>query len=127
MQRDFQRSKVYAWENSEFEKAQEKLTLTQCRDLASQLYGARVKVKDGRGRRKACAFHRRYPTIALPRWSRIEWVVAHEVAHLLHRTDDVPGHGAIWMRSYILLLEQLGHDAERVTRSAIDYGLKVAK
>jgi hypothetical protein len=108
-QRDFQRSKVYAWERQMFPQMHtENLNLYECKLTASNLYGKRVKVKDGRGRRNACAFARGYPTIALPKWARNEVVICHEVAHLLHRFDDTPWHGARFMRSYIELLDLEG-------------------
>lgn len=126
--RDFQRSKVYAWENKMFwrEHEETKYTLDECRELAASLYGARVKVKDGRGRGAACAFWDRYPTIALPRWARNDIVIAHEVAHLFFRNDkSIPGHGALWMAKYIELLGKVGHDVDLTRESAIEFGLKV--
>ena len=123
--RDFQRSKVYAWENETFPHIrEEQWTLSQCEAFAKQLYGARVKIKDGRGRRSACAHHRRYPTISLPKWARNKWVVAHEVAHLKTRHDlSIPAHGAIFMGVYLGFLRTCtGVD---YTECAKDYGLKV--
>jgi hypothetical protein len=124
--RDFQRSKVYAWEHETFPKNEEKFTLIECHELAAKLYGARVKVKDGRGRRMACSYIRRYPTIALPKWARNEIVIAHEVAHLFFRNDlTIPAHGALWMCKYLELLGRLGLDEDRLRQSAVAYGLKV--
>lgn len=125
--RDFQRSKAYTWENKMFPHNEEtKLSLVECRELAAQLYGARVKVKDGRGRRRACAFWDRYPTIALPRWARNDVVVAHEVAHLFFRGDrSLPSHGATWLGKYIELLASLGYDENSLRQSAVEFGLKV--
>ena len=42
--------------------------------------GHHVVVKDGRGRRRACAIGN---VIKMPRHARFEWVVIHEVAHTL--------------------------------------------
>jgi hypothetical protein len=81
--RDFQRSKVYSWERAVFGRPTEKLTLEQCAELAKKLCGFKVTVKDGRGRRKACAYYETR-TIALPKWARCEWVVIHECAQPAH-------------------------------------------
>lgn len=124
--RDFQRSKVYAWEHVVFRNCyNEDLPLDRCREIAARLYGARVKVTDGRGRRRACAYDLRYPTIALPRWARCQWVIAHEVAHLVHRADDIPAHGGTWMRTYLDLLSLLGYDSQALENNAREYGLRV--
>jgi hypothetical protein len=102
--RDFQRSKVYSWERAVFGRPTEKLTLEQCAELAKKLCGFKVTVKDGRGRRKACAYYETR-TIALPKWARCEWVVIHECAHLLTDREHA-SHGAHYMKNYIRLLDQ---------------------
>lgn len=135
-ERDAQRSKVYQWEFDTFRDDLEKrntpdfLTLSECRALAADLYGKQVVVKDGRGRRNACAYDRRLPTIALPTWARTPWVIAHEVAHLnMNLIDrDLPGHGSLFMRENVRLLARVGVDTERALwQSAKDYGLKVTR
>lgn len=124
-QRDFQRSKVYSWERTRY-NFREALSLGECKQLATQLYGKRVKVKDGRGRRGACAYWDRYPTIAIPRPLRCPEVVAHEVAHLMFRNTEVPWHGALWLKEYIKLLGCIGYDTFDLKQDARAYGLKVA-
>ena len=128
--RDQQREKVYRGERQRFGDAiyTERLSLDQCRQLAASLYGKRVIVKDGRGRRNACAFNRSLPTIALPRWARNEIVVAHEVAHLhtFRAGKDLPAHGSTFMRKYLNLLLSLGHPQD-VEDDARAFGLKVRR
>ena len=135
--RDFQRSKVYSWERAVFGRPTEKLTLEQCAELAKKLCGFKVTVKDGRGRRKACAYYERR-TISLPKWARCEWVVIHECAHLLTDLDHA-AHGAHYMKAYIGLLEQHGPASglpygpgvdgveQGLTECAKRFGLKVAE
>ena len=131
-QRDAQRSKVYAWERAavapHFKNTKE-LTLDECKELARQLYGARVVVKDGRGCRSALAYtSRRVATIGLPKWARTPWVVAHEVAHWkAHRIDKgAPAHGGIFMAEYCKLLAEVGLDHDTMVVDALDNGLKVS-
>ena len=47
----------------------------------SEVVPRKVRVKDGRGRRSACASYLSM-SISLPRWSRKDWIVLHELAHL---------------------------------------------
>ena len=126
MARDFQRSKVYAWEFKQFPQMKSGgMTLDECKALAARMWGARVIVKDGRGRRNACAFTSApRAKIALPRWARTKEVVAHEVAHLLN--DSGAAHGGIFMGEFITLLaEHCGHDKAALTESATGFGLRV--
>ena len=129
--RDFQRSKVYEWERISFPAFKEEMQLFECKELASALYGKRVKVKDGRGTRSACAYPNRYPTISLPRWARNRIVVAHEVAHLYIRSEwrqgNLPPHGSTFMRIYIgLLCDKMElYEYDELEQSARDFGLKV--
>lgn len=135
--RDFQRSKVYSWERAVFGRPTEKLTLAQCAELAQKLCPFKVTVKDGRGQRKALAYHASR-TISLPKWSRNEWVVIHECAHLL-TGQEYASHGAQYMKVYIELLEKYGPTSglpygpgvdgveQGLTECARRYGLKVAE
>jgi len=126
--RDFQRSKVYSWQQSVFGRPTEKLTLEQCAELAEKICGFKVIVKDGRGRRKACAYQGSR-TIALPKWARNERVVIHECAHLLTDREHA-SHGAQYMKNYIELLEKYGPTSGLpydLTECARRYGLKVAE
>jgi putative metallohydrolase (TIGR04338 family) len=48
---------------------------------ALDIWVEHVRVKDGRGRRKAGA-DSEGDTILLPKWSRVRWVILHELAHI---------------------------------------------
>ena len=79
--RDFQRKRLYEFEESVFEKHPQNLILTleECKSLARK-YNPSVLVKDGRGRRHAGASFEDN-LITLPIWSRQTVIVLHEVAH----------------------------------------------
>lgn len=130
MARDFQRTKVYTWEFMQFPKMKSGgLSLDQCKALAATMYGSHVTVRDGRGRRRACAFPSlRHATIALPVWARTPEIVAHEVAHLVaaRRKDATSAHGGIFMGEYLTLLaSHCGQDREALAHSAREFGLRV--
>lgn len=72
-------------------------------------------VYDGRGRRRAggCAFF-----ITMPRWSRNEGIVLHELAHTICQREHgtmIAGHGwqfcAIYLKLVLYLLGREAHDA----------------
>jgi len=126
--RDFQRSKVYSWERAVFGRPTEKMTIDQCVEFAEKICGFKVEVKDGRGRRKACAY-RNSRTISLPRWARCEWVVIHECSHLL-TPNEFASHGAEYMGIYIEMLEKHGPASGfpyGLAESAKRFGLRVLK
>lgn len=128
--RDFQRSAVYAWEFKQFPRMKSGgMTLDECKALAERMWGKRMHVADGRGRRNACAFiYDPMPKIALPKWARTKEVVAHEVAHwLVKRTSKgAPAHGGIFVGHYLTLLaEHCGYDRDELVRSATAAGLRV--
>jgi len=87
--RDYQRSRVYRWEQSEWwwadhyrtpGKAPE-LSLDDMRRLAVEIVGRSVRVKDGRGRGRAAGCSRSR-TIWMPKWTRTVPVLCHELAHV---------------------------------------------
>jgi|SRR5688572_8246986 len=130
---DFQRNKVYSWERVTFtsdEHYKGSLTLEECKELAAKMYGARVVVKDGRGRSHAGAcVSKRVATITLPIWARNPLVVAHEVAHIQNYrfSKDSSAHGGVFMWFFIeLLSKHCGKDRDTLTKSARDFGLRVA-
>ena len=118
MIRDYQRKKVYAaeaefrssWKGTHFE------TLHELRDYVKAVTTSPwwqsvsttrdIRVLDGRGRRKACAWWNpktshldedcRY-TIAMPKWARCEQITLHELAHILSVTErDFPIFPSGW-------------------------------
>ena len=92
--RDFQRSKLYRFEEAVLQRhpLNKALSLEQCCALARK-YNHTVVVKDGRGRRHAGASYDEN-LISLPRWSRQTVIVLHEVAHTLVDEHRYPYHGA---------------------------------
>lgn len=76
-----------------------------------------VDVKDGRGRRSAVAFKFRFAgVLRMPRWSRTELVICHELAHLL-TSSNAPSHGREFCRNYLALLDRwCGNGLGRVLR-----------
>jgi putative metallohydrolase (TIGR04338 family) len=94
--RDSQRQKVYDAEDLVFHKSlpPEYETVAECQefvdhvtasDVWTKVLGVRtwapVKVRDGRGRRRAGA-RSEDDELLLPRWSRSRWVILHELAHI---------------------------------------------
>ena len=102
--RDFQRQKLYRFEQTVLEKhpLNEKLTLGDCTVLALK-YNPTIVVKDGRGRRHAGASFED-DLITLPIWSRQTVIVLHEVAHTLTDDRKYPYHGAEFVGLLIGLL-----------------------
>jgi putative metallohydrolase (TIGR04338 family) len=132
--RDSQRAKVYKAENAAFAHSplSSAPTLPSIPDI--EIYIAKVwsskrvqalfaspseasrppRVGDGRGRRSACAFTNE---IRMPLSTRREWVVLHELAHVINRrgSEIVAGHGWEFCATYLqLVLYMMGrehHDA----------------
>lgn len=112
--RDSQRAKVY--------RAQEQLpkgrylkTMAEMRAYVDEIHSTRwfqkrwlrphnIKVRDGRGRRNACAY---WGAIKMPKWSRYEIYILHEMAHLMPKgvNHTVASHGREFVKNFIALLE----------------------
>jgi putative metallohydrolase (TIGR04338 family) len=81
-----------------------------------------IQVTDGRGRRSACAMGSN--RICMPRWSRSELVILHEVAHCLlavdySRSRECGAHGWRFAEIYLALVRnRMGTEAERALREA---------
>ena len=104
--RDFQRKKLYRFEEAVLEKhfLNRMLSLRECGTLARK-YNPKIDVRDGRGRRHAGASYEDN-LITLPRWSRQTVIVLHEVAHTLVDDQKFPYHGAEFVGLLIGLLAQ---------------------
>ena len=104
--RDFQRQKLYTFEEATLQKhsLNQDLTLIECTTLARK-YNPRIKVKDGRGRRHAGASFEEN-LITLPRWSRQTVIVLHEIAHTFVDDRKYPHHGAEFVGVLFALLSQ---------------------
>ena len=131
---DFQKNKVFAWQRSAFTHAehyQGSLSLEECADMAAKMYGARVIVKKGREGTSAMArISKKQATITLPSWAMNPMVVAHEVAHWHNYRfcKSSSAHGGVFMYFYIDLLARFcGKDAEALTKSALEFGLRVTR
>lgn len=113
--KDFQRKKVYDWEQEEFGWDTEELTLIECQLLVNKILN-RVVVTDGRGRRRGAADTFMY-RIMLPKWARKKWYVLHECAHFLAYDK----HGPKFVREYCNLLSQFyKKDIDSLYRSLED-------
>ena len=86
---------------------------------------APVTVSDGRRRRRACAYGTR--EIGMPRATRTQWVVLHELAHVVcarvesgMRYDErTPGHGWRFAEIYLYLVKtHLGQDRHDALKAA---------
>lgn len=125
-ERDNQRSKVYAWEESTFNPAS-MMELSEIRKLVTRVahdYGMsfrKVRVGDGRGRRRAC-YDPNTRQIKLPRWSRKRWIVCHELAHwieVVQHPDRCAWHGRQFVGLYMELLRRYdGRDLRSMMDSA---------
>lgn len=128
--KDFQRQKVYNWENSFFSYGPgndyvKRMTLDECKALIKKIFRRNTPcVKDGRGTR--------YPRggrwkINLPVWSRKNWIVLHECAHAKcdfnHEYDN---HGPLFMRTYVELLHKhLSIPYSEIIPHARERGVKI--
>lgn len=77
--------------------------------------GKTIKVKDGRGRSSACGDSWTC-SISMPRWSRTEGVILHEVAHVLtdyiYGREGVAAHGPEFAKTYAALVKRwMGREA----------------
>jgi hypothetical protein len=138
--RDSQRKRVYEAERALFpdDLFPPDLTLLQAEALVGRIYmDARYRhldrlrpippaVKDGRGRRRA-GYCRARHAIALPRWARRVWVVAHEVAHAFLDHNRHAGHGEEFVAVYLDVLQRhAGMDASVLRTGFVARGVRVA-
>ncbi len=89
-----------------------------CCDAAGIDYPARIDLLPGARARNA---FQRLNTITLPQWARNEWVILHELAHVIiwynsyknkYFERQFAGHGPEWASMYLWLVrEMLGKDA----------------
>lgn len=126
-QRDSQRSKVYAAEDAAFTRnaAPTMKSLDEVEAYVKKVLGSawfqkrylicNVNVEDGRGRRNAYA-NALTNTIKMPKWSRSEWVILHEISHLVSSLN--PAHGWQFCENYLALVQHfLGKEsADRLRR-----------
>ena len=110
--RDTQKLRVYRAGWALAEKAPERLSLEQARDLVDRAlaaYGEKPIARVGDGRRARVA-RGGYDHVTLPRWSRTTPIVLHEAAHVVMarkgRDDDAAPHGPEYARVFVDLLRR---------------------
>ena len=134
--RDYQRSRVYKWERGYWgQESRVLMSLGECATLAGNVLRSMgwdwvefPRFKDGRGRRRAGATS---SWVALPRWSRMEWVVVHELAHTVDTQMRVSGrrrpwHGPVFVRLYVEMMGSLGYCTDEAQDSLDAAGIDVA-
>jgi putative metallohydrolase (TIGR04338 family) len=142
--RDSQRKRVYTAERAAFPDCSETSdpTLPTVEDIEryvkkvwgskrvqaafprSTLHYSRVpEVADGRGCRRAIAYGTYQITI--PKWARREWVVLHELAHIivererLHPKNEIADHGWHFCEVYLkLVLYMMGREAHDALKAS---------
>lgn len=135
--RDTQRSRLYASENFLQSRGPRYETVDEMQAYVDRLLrsawfkrrwprtaGGGIEVRDGRGRSRACAttdWAQRI--IKMPRWSRSQAVVLHEIAH--HCTDeahgvrDVAAHGWQFAATLLeLVTHEMGAEAGQDLRAS---------
>lgn len=129
--RDYQRSRVYAWEREclfPLYSNETNLSLEDCyniiKEAASKAFWVKfragcISLSDGRGHRNAVSYG---GTIALPRWARQTMVVLHELAHEICPSQEM--HGPQFVHTYIRLVNLVtGRCKEAMRREAVDMGV----
>jgi putative metallohydrolase (TIGR04338 family) len=136
--RDFQKSKVYVAETDaglgqrilKVDEIQAWIDqITGTRWWRSRCYIEKLRVFDGRGTRKAYGGYfglwhsgKRGWGISMPRWSRYQLYILHELAHILIdqvRDTTVPHHGREFCRHLLALVGRwMGRDHVRLLRAA---------
>ncbi len=133
--RDSQKQKVYRSERESLDKIpnqekNEKIGFWEayCKKLIQSAWFVKrwpncrtILIKDGRGRRIACAsVGYNGGTLKLPKWARQEWVVLHEVAHVI-TTKTVASHGQEFCANMLELVGHcMGDEAERSLKESFD-------
>jgi putative metallohydrolase (TIGR04338 family) len=92
-----------------------------------------IKVKDGRGRRKAGGVGWRYIDgrcgyITMPKWSRYLFYVLHEITHVI-MPHGVASHGREFARIFLQLVKwKMGKDTANELRAAYRFcGVKYVR
>jgi len=115
MPRDSQRSKLYHAEASA-PKGQHFASVGDIQNHVDRITTSlwwrnrsatvKVYVKDGRGRRKAGAWtNRALGFLTMPRWSRYELCILHELAHVM-TPRKYADHGREFVRSFLALVDR---------------------
>jgi hypothetical protein len=134
--RDFQRSRVYAWEKANgYFRDMDTISMEACQAYATKVFASErgryglagrgaPEVRRGRGRSEA-SWHGHY--IKLGTKGRRPATIVHEVAHCLTPGDQPGGaHGPRFVGVLIgLMARHLGADRDALVASAEEMGVKV--
>lgn len=137
--RDYQRSKVYKSERDVFgwpdsrppelpELSDVERFVAECLDTEWWERGmspfGRIDVLDGRGRRRGGA-NWMLGYITMPRFTRHEYYVVHELAHIGVPGDDRPAHGPVWVGYYLEGIAAIigGDEAAQLAGAMADRGV----
>lgn len=137
--RDYQRQRVY---DSELRRGRQFASVGEMQDYVDDMLRLRwwrehvrrplsVMVHDGRGRRKACGYRdlNGVGHVKMPKWSRCEAVLLHEIAHTVGGTLGGGWHGPYWTGIFLGLLDrQLGRQhalrqMEAFREAGVDWNL----
>lgn len=116
--RDNQRKKLYCAEGvvhgkhfetiPEIQEHVNKIAVSDWWKKHHKFYTYPITVHDGRGRRNACAVG--MTDIKLPKWSRHEEVILHELAHLVVHSrfgnNGAAGHGCEFAKVLLLMVKR---------------------
>jgi putative metallohydrolase (TIGR04338 family) len=134
-----QSGKLYAAEALAFQKNSEDMSIKECQQYVNKVlkrnYIQRnyptlkeIVVLDGRGRRSACATYRHGQwVICLPKWSRNEFIILHEIAHHLVGIGSKFAHDSYFATCLLDLTRNLlGREDALTLQAAFSYkGVKV--
>lgn len=133
--RDNRRQKLYSAERKAFGEGVQYKTVDECQARVDKIthsrwwrsrYGFRpnVTVKPGKGHRRATASPGTL-VIQLPRWARSDWVICHELAHLIQPRVSA-FHGPEFCREYLALVNRwIGREAaQKLRKSFVNYHVK---
>ena len=131
--RDNQRSKLYDAEDG-VDRGRAFDSVDAVQDFVDSITGSSyweripgaprvVAVRDGRGRRHACAAESWYGAeVRLPRWSRNQLIVLHELAHTITPKGCAP-HGPEFAAGYLRLVRRfLSEDHYEALQAAFANG-----
>lgn len=122
MPHDSQRSRMFEAENSAGLESARLETVAEMQIFVDRITESRwwktrtrkkfIKVMPGRGCRNALATYSRWglPIIKMPKWSRSEYVILHELAHHL-TPSEYAAHGKEFCKNHLAMIKRwLGHE-----------------
>ncbi|MFB1490776.1 MULTISPECIES: hypothetical protein [unclassified Thiocapsa] len=124
--RDYQRQRVYGWEQRQPWCERDPIDLNAAAALIEALTGlADVEVLPGHKNTRNAKARMFARVVILPPGMRYSGIVCHEAAHLVGHWGEA--HGPVWLRRYCVYLDRAGIVSERIAAaSAVAAGLDVA-